>query len=67
MLETGSPFVEIVPGGRVDGTVRPPGSKSLTNRALICAAFAEGPSKLTGALRSEDTEVMIEALRASLP
>ncbi len=62
MLDTGSSFVEIVPGGRVDGTVRPPGSKSLTNRALICAAFAEGPSTLTGALRSEDTEVMIAAL-----
>jgi 3-phosphoshikimate 1-carboxyvinyltransferase len=58
------PSVELVPGGRVDGTIRPPGSKSLTNRALICAALAHGRSILTGALRSEDTEVMIEALRA---
>lgn len=64
MLEAGPPFVEVVPGERVDGTIRPPGSKSLTNRALICAAFAEGASTLTGALRSEDTEVMVEALRA---
>ncbi len=55
--------VEILPGPRVDGTIRPPGSKSLTNRALICAAFASGKSTLSGALRSEDTEVMIEALR----
>lgn len=55
--------VEIVPGPRVDGTIRPPGSKSLTNRALLCAAFADGRSVLSGALRSEDTEVMIEALR----
>ncbi len=57
-------WVEIIPGGPVNGSIRPPGSKSLTNRALICAAFASGPSKLTGALRSEDTEVMIDALRA---
>ncbi|MCG8652129.1 MAG: 3-phosphoshikimate 1-carboxyvinyltransferase [Pirellulales bacterium] len=56
-------FVEVVPGPPVHGTIRPPGSKSLTNRALICAAFADGSSKLSGALRSEDTEVMIAALR----
>jgi 3-phosphoshikimate 1-carboxyvinyltransferase len=43
--------------------VRVPGSKSLTNRALIVAALADGPSTLTGALDSEDTRVMIEALR----
>ena len=55
--------VQVVPGGPVSGTIRPPGSKSLTNRALVCAAFANGPSLLSGALRSEDTEVMIEALR----
>lgn len=52
----------VVPGGPVDGCVRPPGSKSLTNRALICAAFADGTSRLAGALVSEDTEVMIESL-----
>src|SRR4051812_11659284 len=44
-------------------SVRVPGSKSLTNRALIVAAMAEGPSTLTGALDSEDTRVMVEALR----
>jgi 3-phosphoshikimate 1-carboxyvinyltransferase len=43
-------------------TIRPPGSKSITNRALICAALAEGESLLRGALESEDTQVMIEAL-----
>jgi 3-phosphoshikimate 1-carboxyvinyltransferase len=43
-------------------TVRPPGSKSITNRALICAALADGTSTLTGALDSEDTQVMIVAL-----
>ncbi|EMI20543.1 3-phosphoshikimate 1-carboxyvinyltransferase, partial [Rhodopirellula maiorica SM1] len=59
----GETIVEIIPGGAVTGTIQPPGSKSLTNRALICAAFASGTSQLTGALRSEDTEVMIDALR----
>lgn len=55
--------VEVVPGGPVRGSIRPPGSKSLTNRALLCAAFAPGTSHLRGALRSDDTEVMIAALR----
>ena len=59
-----SPAVELVPGGRVVGSIRPPGSKSLTNRALLCAAFASSPSVLSGALRSEDTEVMTAALQA---
>nr|WP_146597514.1 3-phosphoshikimate 1-carboxyvinyltransferase [Novipirellula galeiformis] len=56
-------MVEVIPGGPVSGVIQPPGSKSLTNRALICAAFAAGTSQLRGALRSEDTEVMIDALR----
>jgi 3-phosphoshikimate 1-carboxyvinyltransferase len=43
--------------------VRVPGSKSLTNRAMIVAAMADGPSVLTGALDCEDTRVMVEALR----
>lgn len=42
--------------------VRPPGSKSITNRALVCAALADGVSTLRGALDSEDTQVMIAAL-----
>jgi len=40
-----------------------PGSRSLTNRALVCAALAEGTSHLRGWLRSDDTEAMIEGLR----
>jgi 3-phosphoshikimate 1-carboxyvinyltransferase len=55
--------IEIRPGGPVRGVVRPPGSKSITNRALVCAALANGESLLTGALDSDDTRVMIEALR----
>ncbi len=46
----------------IRGSIRPPGSKSITNRALICAALADGVSTLTGALDSEDTRVMIESL-----
>lgn len=53
----------IVPVSKpVRGDIRPPGSKSITNRALVCAALAEGISRLTGALDSEDTRVMIEGL-----
>jgi len=46
----------------IRGRIRPPGSKSITNRALVCAALAKGTSTLTGALDSEDTRVMIESL-----
>lgn len=55
--------LEVPLSGPVDGVIRPPGSKSLTNRALVIAALAEGKSILRGALASEDTEVMIESLR----
>jgi 3-phosphoshikimate 1-carboxyvinyltransferase len=55
--------LEIKPArGPVRGRIRPPGSKSITNRALVCAAFADGVSTLRGALDSEDTRVMIESL-----
>jgi len=55
--------IEIQPAGPIYGTIRPPGSKSLTNRALVCAALGAGESVLSGVLESEDTRVMIEALR----
>jgi 3-phosphoshikimate 1-carboxyvinyltransferase len=48
----------------VDLLVSLPGSKSLTNRALILAALADGPSVVGQALRSRDTLLMAEALRA---
>jgi len=54
----------LAPGGPVDASVRVPGSKSLTNRALLVAALARGRSSLRGALRADDTAVMIAALRA---
>ncbi len=47
----------------VTGTVRIPGSKSITNRALILAAQATGPSTLVAPLRSRDTELMAAGLR----
>ncbi len=53
-----------VAAGPVDAEVRVPGSKSLTNRALVLAALADGPSRLLGALRSRDTDLMIAALSA---
>ena len=48
--------------GPLLATVRPPGSKSITNRALVCAALADGVSTLRGALVSDDTHVMIDSL-----
>lgn len=45
-------------------TVRIPGSKSVTNRALVLAALADGSSLVRGALRSRDTNLMIDGLRA---
>ena len=53
----------------VDAVVSLPGSKSITNRALVCAALASGASTLHGAGRSDDTEAMagcIERLGADL-
>ncbi|MEU8304019.1 3-phosphoshikimate 1-carboxyvinyltransferase [Actinomadura sp. NPDC048955] len=48
----------------VDATVPLPGSKSMTNRALILAALAEAPTCITRPLHSRDTELMAGALRA---
>ncbi len=49
-------------GSPVHATVRLPGSKSLTNRALVLAALSDGPSVVRQALRSRDTELMAAAL-----
>lgn len=50
--------------GPLDATVTLPGSKSLTNRALVLAALADGPSVVRRALRSRDTLLMAQALTA---
>lgn len=58
--------MQVIPirtSGPVHGRVRPPGSKSITNRALVCAALATGTSRLVGVLDSDDTRVMIESWR----
>ena len=47
----------------VCGVIRPPGSKSITNRVLILAALADGISELSGVLDSTDTQVMLDSLR----
>lgn len=46
-----------------DGVITPPGSKSLTNRALVLAALARGTSTLRNVLFADDTAVMIDGLR----
>jgi 3-phosphoshikimate 1-carboxyvinyltransferase len=55
--------IELWSGPAPQSVVRVPGSKSLTNRALIVAAMADGPSVLSGALDCEDTRVMVDSLR----
>lgn len=55
---------EIIPHRHIHATVEVPGSKSLTQRALIAAALADGDSTLIGPLTSEDTEYTSTALRA---
>jgi 3-phosphoshikimate 1-carboxyvinyltransferase len=51
------------PVHKVAGTVRLPGSKSLSNRALLLSALATGQTTLTNLLRSDDTERMVTALK----
>lgn len=57
-------LIEIVPLDKpVRAEITVPGSKSITNRALVLAALAEGETTLRGALWSEDTQVMVECLQ----
>src|SRR5882672_5448299 len=57
-------LIEIVPLDKpVRAEITVPGSKSITNRALILAALANGETTLQGALWSEDTQVMVEVLQ----
>ncbi len=54
----------ITPSGPIDTAVAVPGSKSITNRALLCAALAQGQSELHNPLESDDIEAMCEGLAA---
>ena len=56
-------FLDIPPLRAVAGTVRVPGSKSISNRALLLAGFAAGTTEISGLLHSDDTHVMLEALK----
>ena len=57
-------FIEIVPLDKpVRAEITVPGSKSITNRALVLAALADGETILNGALWSEDTQIMVECLQ----
>src|SRR5213593_2517114 len=57
-------LIEIIPLDKpVHAEITVPGSKSITNRALVLAALAEGETTLNGALWSEDTQVMVECLQ----
>ncbi len=58
------PLIEIEPlPGPVEADIALPGSKSITNRALVLAALSPRETTLTGALWSEDTQVMVECLQ----
>ncbi|MGB6241566.1 MAG: 3-phosphoshikimate 1-carboxyvinyltransferase [Castellaniella sp.] len=59
-----TPFLTLPPSVRAAGAVALPGSKSISNRALLLAALAEGETTLTGLLDSDDTRVMVAALQA---
>ncbi|MCG6950932.1 MAG: 3-phosphoshikimate 1-carboxyvinyltransferase [Betaproteobacteria bacterium] len=54
--------LELAPVRQVAGTVRLPGSKSISNRALLLAALAQGDTRLLGLLEADDTRVMRDAL-----
>jgi len=56
--------LELKPVGRAAGTVRLPGSKSISNRVLLLAALAQGETEIAGLLDADDTRVMREALSA---
>ncbi len=55
-------FLDLTPRVRAEGSVALPGSKSISNRALLLAALARGTTRLTGLLDSDDTRVMRGAL-----
>ena len=54
--------IELKPAARAAGTVRLPGSKSISNRVLLLAALAQGRTEVGGLLDADDTRVMRDAL-----
>ena len=57
-------FLDLPPLAGASGTVRLPGSKSISNRVLLLAGLAEGTTRVHDLLDSDDTRVMLDALRA---
>src|SRR5215831_19580872 len=55
--------LDVPPLRRASGTVRLPGSKSISNRVLLLAGLSEGCTEIHDLLDSDDTRVMLEALR----
>src|SRR5690242_14519964 len=56
-------FLDLPAARHAAGTVRLPGSKSISNRLLLLAALARGSTELAGLLDADDTRVMIRALQ----
>ncbi|WP_296000588.1 3-phosphoshikimate 1-carboxyvinyltransferase [Rugamonas sp.] len=59
-----SEFIDLQPVAHVEGVVRLPGSKSISNRILLLAALSQGAVDIVDLLASDDTAVMLAALRA---
>ncbi|MCY7389847.1 MAG: 3-phosphoshikimate 1-carboxyvinyltransferase [Burkholderiales bacterium] len=55
-------FLDVGPYRRASGAVKLPGSKSISNRTLLLAALCKGRTMVKGLLKSDDTDVMLEAL-----
>ncbi|TAL57104.1 3-phosphoshikimate 1-carboxyvinyltransferase [Pandoraea sp.] len=56
-------FLDLGPFSRASGTIKLPGSKSISNRVLLLAALSQGVTVVHDLLASDDTHVMLEALR----
>jgi len=57
------PYIDLAPVMQVQGTVRLPGSKSISNRTLLLAALSDGVTEIKDLLASDDTLVMLNALQ----
>lgn len=64
MNPASDPEFQIQPGGRLRGRIRVPGDKSISHRALMLGAIAEGITQVSGFLEGEDSLATLRALRA---
>ena len=55
----GTETFTIAPGGALRGTIRVPGDKSISHRAVILASIAAGESRVSGFLQGEDTSIAV--------